>query len=68
MSYDNIHISSRTYDFYGLNREVHLFVLTLELHKINDFKFSFYIRPSYILASAPQQLGGGENYHFYLNG
>lgn len=59
---------SKTYDFSGLNREAHLFVPALSFNKVIDLKFAFYIRPSYILASGPQQLGGGENYHFYLNG
>ena len=68
MIYDNIQTISKTYDFSGLNREAHLFFPALGQNKINDLKFSFYIRPSYILASGPQHLGGGENYHFYFNG
>ncbi len=66
--YTTIHSISGTYDFSGLNREAHLFIPTMGLNKINDISLTLYIRPSYLLASAPQHLGGGEDYHVYFNG
>lgn len=68
MTYDNINIINKAFDFSGLNREATLFLPIGNLNSVTDLVFTFYTRPSYILASSPQNLGGGENFHFYLNG